>query len=181
MDDVDPQGIEAAEDAGVDAGDGQGPHELELTREALTMALYLSLSLLAVLITLPEITNDDRRWAAGSTVLVAALGLLLAHHLAFRLSSRLVNEGLLTPESMLALKAQAYGGVPVALIAALPVFVLGERPGEGVSTVVLAALVAWAGYRSARKRASPLRSMLYVLVIVGAAAVVLLVKLAVGH
>ena len=182
MDDVDPQGIEAAEDAGVDAGDGQGPHELELTREALTMALYLSMSLLAVLVLLPDVIPDeDNRWQAAGTILVTALGLLLAHHVAYRLSSRLVDEGLLTPESILALKAQAFGGGLVALAAALPVLVFGEDWGEEVSELVLLAFVTWAGYRSARKRTTRLRSAIYVIILSGAVALVLIVKLAVGH
>ena len=200
MDDVDPQTagpgshdtadvptaqeeVETVVDLGLDAGDGQGPHELELKREALTMALYLSLSLLAVLVTLPEVINpeDDNRWEATGTVFVTAVGLLLAHHLAFRLSSRLVSEGLLTPESRLALKAQLYGGVPVVLIATVPVLIFGEEYGEAAAIVALLAFVAWAAYRSAHKRTSRLRSWLYVAVVLGAAFVVLAIKAAVGH
>ena len=39
------------------------PQETELTREALTMALYVSLSLLAVLIALPAVSHVDNRVA----------------------------------------------------------------------------------------------------------------------
>jgi hypothetical protein len=177
------QDTETLVDPGLDAGDGQGPHELELKREALTMALYLSLSLLAVLVTLPEVINpeDDNRWEATGTVFVTAVGLLLAHHLAFRLSSRLVSEGLLTAESRLALKAQLYGGVPVVLIATVPVLIFGEEDGEAAAIVALLAFVTWAAYRSARKRTSRLRSWLYVGVVLGAAFLVLAVKTAVSH
>jgi FtsH-binding integral membrane protein len=156
------------------------PLDTELVREAMTMALYLSLSLLAVIVAMP-VNNEDHRVRAGVTLLVTALGLLLAHHLAFRMSSRLVNEGLLTAESVSALQAQALGGVPVAVAAALPVFFLGELPGEYVAELLLVAFVAIVGYRTARQKASPLRSLLYVLVIVLAALAVILVKLAVGH
>jgi hypothetical protein len=75
---------------------------------------------------------------------------VLAHHVAFRMSTRLVNGGLLTPESVSALTAQALGGLPVAVLAALPVVVLGEEPGEIVAELVLLAVGALVGYRSAR-------------------------------
>jgi len=155
-------------------------HDTELVREATTMALYLSLSLLAVIVAMP-VSNEENGVRAGVTLLVTALGLLLAHHLAFRMSSRLVNQGLLTDESVSALQAQALGGVPVAVAAAFPVFVLGELPGEYVAELLLVAFVALVGYRSARQATTPLRSLLYVLAVVLFALVVILVKLAVGH
>jgi hypothetical protein len=156
-------------------------HErLELIREATTMALYVSLSLLAVLIALP-VSHQDERAKAGLIVFGTALGLVLAHHVAFRLSTRLVSGGLLTPESVNALKAQALGGIPVAIVAALPVLVLGEDPGELVAEAVLLAFVAFVGYRSARASSSPARSLVYVAGLVIAVIGVVLVKLAVGH
>ena len=160
--------------------DGSTPHERELVREALTMALYVSLSLLAVLLAMPVATQDNRL-KAGLVVLATALGLVLAHHVAFRLSTKLVNGGLLTPESVHALKAQALGGLPVAVIAALPVFVLGEDPGETVSEVLLLAFVSLVGYRSARFTSGKARSLLYVCGLVVVVAAVLGIKYLAGH
>jgi len=184
----DPSGADADADAstGVDATDlagtaaASGTDRRELVREALTMALYVSLSLLAVLLAMP-VAAQDNRWQAGLIVLATALGLVLAHHIAFRLSTRLVNGGLLTPESIHALKAQALGGLPVAVIAALPVFVLGEEPGETVSELILLAFVALVGYRSARFTSGKARSFLYVCGLVAVVAAVLLVKFVAGH
>ncbi len=156
-------------------------HERELMREALTMALYVSLSLLAVLIALPVAAHTDDRIKAGLTVLITALGLVLAHHVAFRLSTKLVNGGLLTPESVHALKAQALGGLPVAVLAALPVFVLGEDPGENVAILLLLAFVALVGYRSARFTSGKARSLLYVCGLVVVVAAVLAIKYVAGH
>jgi len=153
---------------------------LELLREVTTMALYVSLSILAVLIALPVAQNDNRV-QAGLTVLATGLGLVLAHHLSFRMSSRLVNGGLLSPQSVEALTAQALGGLPVAVLAALPVFALGEEPGEVVSEVLLLGFVALVGYRSARFTSGVGRSLLYVGVIVAAVAAVLVIKLLAGH
>jgi hypothetical protein len=167
-------------EAGLAAADVHEGDTRELLREVLTMALYVSLSLLAVLIALP-VGNQDDRVAAGLTVLGTAIGLVLAHHVAFRLSTRLVNGGLLTPESIDALKAQALGGLPVAVAAALPVLVLGEEPGEVVSELLLLAFVALVGYRSARFTSGPARSFLYVCGLVLVVAAVMLVKLLAGH
>jgi len=155
-------------------------HQAELLREVTTMALYVSLSILAVLIALPVAQNDNRV-QAGLTVLATGLGLVLAHHLSFRMSSRLVNGGLLSPQSVEALTAQALGGLPVAVLAALPVFVLGEEPGEVVAEVLLLGFVALVGYRSARFTSGVGRSLLYVGVIVAAVAAVLVIKLLAGH
>ena len=155
-------------------------HQAELLREVTTMALYVSLSILAVLIALPVAQNDNRV-QAGLTVLATGLGLVLAHHLSFRMSSRLANGGLLSPQSVEALTAQALGGLPVAVLAALPVFALGEEPGEVVSEVLLLGFVALVGYRSARFTSGVGRSLLYVGVIVAAVAAVLVIKLLAGH
>jgi len=161
--------------------DGSTPHERELMREALTMALYVSLSLLAVLITLPAVGHVDNRVQAGLIVLATALSLVLAHHVAFRLSTKLVNDGLLTPESVHALKAQALGGLPVAVLAALPVFLFGEEYGENVAIVLLAAFVSLVGYRSARFTSGKARSLLYVCGLDVVVAAVLLIKYLAGH
>jgi Tfp pilus assembly protein PilN len=67
------------------------------------------------------------------------------------------------------------------VLAALPVFVLGEDPGELVAEVILLAFVALVGYRSARASSSRARSLLYVGGVVLAVAGVLVLKLLVGH
>jgi len=159
---------------------GRSGHEVELIREATTMALYISLSLLAVLIAMP-IGQEDARVRAGVTVLVTAAGLILAHHVAFRLSSRLVSGGMLTRESRDVLASQLLGGVPVAVVAAVPVFVLGEDPGENVAIALLLAFVALVGYRAARASTTRARALLYVGGLVVVVGVVLALKLAVGH
>jgi hypothetical protein len=161
---------------------GYSPHELEFLREVTTMALYVSLSLIAVLIALPDVNPaEDNRVEEGVTVLIAGLGLVLAHHVAFRMSTRLVNQGLLTSESRNALKAQALGGLPVAVLGALPVFLLGESPGEDVAILVLLGLVVAVGYRTARFSSRPIRALAYSAIVVVIVLAVVGVKLIVGH
>jgi hypothetical protein len=158
----------------------QASERLELIREATTMALYVSLSLLAVLMASPSASHDNRI-TASLIVFGTAVGLVLAHHLAFRLSTRLVNSGLLTPESVRALKAQALGGFPVAVLASVPVLVFGADPGEPVAEVVLLLFVALVGYRAVRASTTPGRALLYVAGLSISVAAVLALKLIVGH
>ena len=99
----------------------------------------------------------------------------------FRMSTRLVNEGLLTRESRDALKAQALGGIPVAVLGSIPVFLLGEDPGEDVAILLLLGLVAAVGYRTARFSARPIRALGYSIVVVLIVFGVVTFKLLVGH
>lgn len=153
---------------------------LEWWREAVTMALYVSLSLLAVLVALPpgsSLSETD----LGLTVLITAVALLLAHQVAFRLSSRLVNRGLLDDAGRKLLSAQVVGGLGAAAVASLPVFLLGSD-GIRVSELVLLLFVAATGYRAARSvPTSRTRALGYVGFVVLLVLVVLFVKSLVGH
>jgi hypothetical protein len=153
----------------------------DFLREVTTMALYVSLSLLAVLLALPDADDEDNRVQEGLVVLGTGLGLVLAHHVAFRMSTRLVNEGLLTGESVEAMRAQALGGIPVALLAALPVFLLGEDPGEDVAVLLLLLLVLGVGYRTARFSSRRVRALASAAVLVLVVAAVVGIKLIAGH
>lgn len=177
---VTDEGGTDADGSGANAA-GAGDHQrTEVARESVTMALYVSVSVLAVLLALPADRGEGhgREWL---TVLGAGIGLVLAHHVAFRLSTRLVSGGLLTPESVRLLKAQALGGLPIAVVAALPVLVLGPDPGVTVSEVLLLGLVALVGYRSVRASSSRARALGYVVGLVLSVGAVIGFKLLVGH
>lgn len=146
----------------------------------MTMALYISLSLLAVLVALPA-HDEPSGTTAAVTVVVSAVGLVLAHYVAFRLSSRLVDQGLVTTESLHLLGAQLSGALPVAIVAGLPPLVLGGTAGRILSEVLLLVFVAGVGYRAVRQSVGPGRSILYVGGLVVAVGVVVAVKSAVGH
>ena len=111
---------------------------LEVARESVTMALYQSLSLLAVLLATPTPGGgEDAGTEVAVIVLLTGLGLLAAHHVAFRMSSRLVNSGALSDDSLRLLRAQAIGGLPVVVLAAVPPLVFGAEAGSLVSEVLL--------------------------------------------
>ena len=148
--------------------------------EAITMALYVGLSLLAVLVAQPPNASpsESEVWL---TILITAVALLLAHQVAFRLSSRLVNKGLLDPSALRLLAAQSAGGMSVAVVAALPVLVWGSS-GIRVSEGLILAFVAVTGYRAARLvPTSRGRALLYVGLIVVVVIGVLVVKGLVSH
>ena len=152
----------------------------EAFREAVTMALYVSLSLLAVLLATPASAVESRTGLAF-TIGLTAVGLLLAHQVAFKMSSRLVNRGLLDDETVRLLGAQTAGGLAVAVIAVLPVLLLGSG-GLLVSALLLVGIVAVVGYATARSSGrSPLRSLAYVAGVVVVVGLVLAVKGFVGH
>ncbi len=144
------------------------------------MALYISLSLLAVLIATPTSAEESSTQLAV-TVALTAIALILAHQVAFRLSTRLLNRGLLDNDSLRLLGAQAAGGIAVVVLATVPILVLGAS-GLRIAAALLITLVAVVGYVTARSvPVSRTRALLYVGVVVFAVGLVLVVKALVGH
>src|SRR5262245_53154262 len=81
-------------------------NELELVREGVAMALYVSLSLLAVMAALPREVHATGPVVLAIGVALTALGLIAAHWLAFRLSTRLTYGELFRAEHAAVLSAQ---------------------------------------------------------------------------
>ena len=164
-----------------DTGAAERHERREIWREGFTMALYISLSQLAVLTALPAASVEGSTTLA-LTIALTSIGLVLAHQLAFRMSSRLIAEGSrLEPMAPRILRAQLVGGALVTALAVLPVLLFG--PGAfRVSIGLLLLFVLGVGYLVARSApTSRLRSLLYVgfvaILVVG----VLVVKNLVGH
>lgn len=121
----------------------------------------LGCPLLAVLVAQPpdSTLSESDLWL---TILITAIALLLAHQVAFRLSSCLVNKGLLDPHRTETAGCSDHrwlgrgcGGCPAGVI-------LGPS-GIRVSEFLILAFVAATGYRAARSvPTSRLRALLYV-------------------
>ena len=159
------------------ADSGRGMHR-ETVREAVTMALYLSLSLLAVLLAVPASTDED----PVALVVLTALGLLVAHLVAFSISSRLVSEGVFDAESRRVAAAQVAAGLAVVALVTVPMLLFDAPTSLYVAQALLVLVVVGVGYLAARAaRASVLRSVAYVAVVVLAVACVLVLKALVGH
>lgn len=159
-------------------------HERERTevwREVITMALYVSLSLLAVMTALPgQEARVDSKLAL--TVALTSVGLVLAHQVAFRMSSRLVDtDSQLAPLALRLLRAQLLGGAAVTALAVLPILLFGPA-AYNWSIGLLLLFVMAVGYLVARSgRRSRARSMAYVAVVGVAVIGVLALKSLVSH
>jgi hypothetical protein len=155
-------------------------HDIDVVREAVTMALYISLSLLAVFVALPAGVLKDAP-SVALTVGLTAVGLVLAHQVAFRLSTQLVHRGVIDPQSRRLLSAQLIGGGAVTVLAILPTLIFGS--GAIVWTgVLLVGVVAVVGYLAARSvPRSRIRSLLYAGIVVAIVEGVLLVKGLASH
>jgi len=152
----------------------------EFVREAVTMALYLSLSLMAVLLAIP--TAESGQGDPGSLVFLTAVGLLVAHLLAFAISSRLVSRGLLDAEARLIATAQIVAGAFVIVLLMIPMILFDAPTSIQVAEGLLLAFVAWMAYLAARQaEISQFRSWMYVLSVIVSVLIVLALKSAVGH
>jgi hypothetical protein len=153
----------------------------EFIREAVTMALYLSLSLLAVLLAIPTSSNGSVQDPVG-LIFLTAVGLLVAHLLAFAISSRLVTRGMLDAQARLIALAQIVGGAVVVVLVMLPMLFFDAPTSVQIGQALLLTFVAAVGYLAARQsQVSRFRSLVYVGVVVVSVLVVLGLKAAVGH
>jgi hypothetical protein len=158
------------------------PAALERVREGMTMALYVSLSLLAVMVALPVGAAPEDAESPALVILATSVGLILAHVVAFRISTRLVHHGRLPTESIELLAAQLAGGAVVTLLAVVPALVLGAPDGVRAAELVLLAFIAVVGYVTARN--VPLgraRAGAYMVGVVVVTLLVLWVKNMVAH
>lgn len=153
----------------------------EVWREGVTMALYISLSQLAVM-TAMSTKEAHANTKLALTVALTTVGLIAAHQVAFRMSSRLVAPGSkLEPLASSVLRAQLLGGASVTVLAVLPILIFG--PDAYMWSIALLLLfVMVIGYLVARS--TPLsrpRSLVYVAGVAVVVVGVLAVKSLVSH
>ncbi len=142
------------------------------------MALYLSLSLLAVLLAVSATVQED----PVALVTLTAIGLLVAHLVAFSISSRLVSEGVFDAESRRIASVQILAGLAVVVLVTVPMLLFDAPTSLYVAEAVLLLVVVGVGYLAARAaRASVVRSVAYVATVVVVVLAVLALKAMVGH
>jgi len=131
----------------------------DVLREAMTMALYLSIVLLATLAALPSgsdgsgeghgaggIHGLDLVWLIWGTT----IGLALAHWFAFRLTVRAFSGGNATQSDLYVGIAQVVAAAGVAFLCSIPVVLIGDSNEVQAATVVPGVIVGIAGYFTAR-------------------------------
>ncbi len=157
--------------------DSEAPQQ-ELLREGVTMALYVSLSLLAVIVALP----NESETTQAATIAVTSLGLILAHWMAFRISSRYAQRGQVTKESVELIGAQISGGLIVTVVAVVPVILFDRPLGSEISLGLLTLFVCATAYVAARSvPVSRTRALIYVGIILALTAGIVTLKTLVGH
>lgn len=164
--------MEAAAGATTTAGD----ERTEVVREAVTMALYVAVSVYAVLVAVAE-RADHGNVRALSIVWGTAMGLALAHLFAFRVSAELVAKGSLTRQDVRVSLAQFAGAFVVAAIVTVPVVVFPTTAQFDVARLLLAGTIATAGYATARRHgATAARSWAHALIVLVVAVAVAVSK-----
>lgn len=153
----------------------------ELRREGATMALYVSIVLLAELAALPP-EHLPKAWGIVALIWGTTIGLALAHWFAFTVASSALTNGRLERQDLEVGAAGAVGALLVALVATVPEVLLATRDSERVLLFVPAAFIGLGGYVVARAadrtvRSSVLWSLGFVFVGVAIAAV----KVALSH
>lgn len=132
--------------------DARDAHRRALAREFLASALYVAIVLLAALVALPHGRLPDDV-AVVATLFGTAIGLVLAHFVAFRLAAHLTAEtGLAPAEVLQEAGAGLAAGLLVAAVAALPYLVWDADDALVATLVTLSLLPALAGVAIARLR-----------------------------
>lgn len=149
--------------------DAKGPEAQAHRRlhEVVTMALYFSLSLLAIIVALPWEVEFGDHATPVKDIFFTGIGLMLAHTFAYLLSTRLVEHGELSGANWQLLWSQVVAGTAVTLVAVTPFIIVGHNAGVVASELLLLSFIAVVGYFTARAMdMSRLRALLYMVGVV---------------
>lgn len=150
-----------------------------IVRESLTMGLYITISLLAVLSTK---TDGGGTAAVLGLIWGTTLGLILAHWVAFQLTARLFAGSQLPSHDRIAMVGQAVAALGVACMASVPLLLHADA-GPALSRGILAGLIGLFAFGAARRHGgSGGRATAYALIVVAIALSVAIGKyLLTGH
>lgn len=168
--------------AGVTAVPDRHALREHLEREAYTMALYVSVVLLAAL---AAVGDHEEPGGVDVVALVwgTTVGLAVAHWFAYRLAARLAAGGSRRREDFEIGLAQLAGALAVALVVTVPFVLLPDSSEWDVARLEIAGLIGVVAFLVARADgAGRLRATLYATgVVVLAAAVATIKNLLSGH
>ena len=140
------------------------------------MALYVSVTLLAVLTTVAD-RSDHGDLKLTALVWGTTIGLALAHLFAFRVSGRLVARGSITEADAALAGAQMLGAVFVGVLVSIPIVVFGPTAELDAARQVLALFIAAMGYLVAKSAgATRARAIIYGMVILVTAVAIATIK-----
>lgn len=160
---------------------------LEIWREALTMALYVSTVLIATFTALPKGGADSdagvHGWELIALIWGTSLGLAIAHVFAFRVSAKAFGGGVLSAADAKGAAAQLVAAAAVAALCSVPVLFADDASDIGAATFVPAVLIGIAGYAVAKaeSRSTPRALIVGGIVLVVGLAVAAVKNFLVGH
>jgi hypothetical protein len=153
----------------------EGEERLHLRREAATMALYVALCLLAVLVARQDTeasTIEGLEVVWGTT-----LGLAIVHWFAFRYSARLFGGGSVTDLDVRIAQAQLAAASAIGAVASVPIILFPASVEFAAAWIVISVVVAVVGYLVAEiAGASKLRSLAYAGVVLSLATAIAVTK-----
>jgi hypothetical protein len=153
----------AGHTADLDPSFGQARHRV--LHETTTMALYLAISMLALLAALPH--GEDEVTHLIGMVWGTIAGLTLAHLLAFRLSGKLLGGGRLDRTELYALGGQFVAAIGVGLLISVPLVWSSGTQAVAYARLVLAAMIGVFAFGVAIQQSpSRVRAVLYAIVVV---------------
>lgn len=153
----------------------------ELAREAATMVLYVSLTLLTALVAIP---SDDVPGTLETAALLwgGAAGLALAHWLAFDLGARLYHTEGLDRLHRLGGPVSVAAALGVAVVTSIPILLAPDDLASDLAICVLASILASGGFAVGRRAGqSVARSLVGGAIVLVAAGLIVAVKIAIGH
>ena len=120
-------------------------HDTELRKDALTMALYVSIGLLSALSLFDSSLGGDRIQLVA-TVWGITIGLVLAHVFAFVVAAHHAGHGSLRRHDGEAAVAHLVGGTAVAAVATIAIILVPDAAELRTVRIVLAVFIGWVGY-----------------------------------
>jgi dipeptide/tripeptide permease len=156
------------------------PHKEHIRHEAVTMALYVAICLLAALAALKGTVLEhgvvfELVW--GTTV-----GLALAHMFAFLLAGRLIEGRRITAATRATILAQLVGAAAVALLVTIAIVLVPTSDELDAARVDLAVIIGITGYVVSRNVArTRLRAVLFAIIVTAVGLAVAAIKYWVGH
>ena len=153
----------------------------ELASEAVTMMLYVSLTLLAALVAIP---SDDIPGTLGTAALLwgGAGALALTHWLAFDLGARLYRTEGLDRLHRLGGPVSVAAALGVAVVTSIPILLAPDDIASDLAICVLAFILASGGFAVGRRAGqSVARSLVGGAIVLVAAGLIVAVKIAIDH
>ena len=153
----------------------------ELAREAVTMALYVSLTLLAARVALP-IEDVPGTLETAALIWGGAAGLALAHWLAFDVGARLYHTAHLDRLHRLGGPVALAAALAVALVTSVPILAAPDDVASDLAVAVLALILAVAGFAVGRRGGEGVvRSLVGGLVVLAVAGIVVTIKIVIDY